>query len=303
MTPSASTPLMTQSVSCTMFRTPPHASIRFLHNFQELREEGPLDALFADPGETVVGKLGTTAPGQGTRRMYDGGVFGSDGCLYLVPRNAPTVACFNPADGTWKPFETHFKSAKAFPKGGYKWIGAAVSNFDDCIYCMPGKCNIVSRVLQIDPSKRTALEVGDSVLKHSKGVKDFPWYNMVAAADGCIYGIPYNATSVLKFDPRTQELSTFGKLTARAKYVSGALGPTGRFIYCPPGNRKTVARGKQRGKTAITAYVLCIDTMKQTCELIGDDYGYLGWHGAALGGDGMVYCVPTCTTPINNFAR
>ena len=82
-------------------------------------------------------------------------------------------------------------------------------------------------MLQIDPKKGTAQTVGNrSVLELAPGLRIWPWHGTVEAADGCIYGIPYAATSVLKFDPRTQKLSTFGQLQAGdKKYSCGVLGP------------------------------------------------------------------------------
>ena len=36
------------------------------------------------------------------------------------------------------------------------------------------------------------------------------WFGGVLAADGNIYGIPFNATQVLCFDPRTQQATLVG---------------------------------------------------------------------------------------------
>ena len=87
-----------------------------------------------------------------------GGALGSDGRLYLAPRNATRAARFDPATAKWETL------ANNFPKGGNKWVGLEVSSFDNCMYAVPAECAKVSRVLQIDPSKGTAREVGDSVL-------------------------------------------------------------------------------------------------------------------------------------------
>ena len=210
--------------------------------------------------------------------MYESGAFGSDGWLYIIPKNSTHVSRFDPATEVWETL------GESFPEGGNKWVGAAVSTVDGCIYAFPGECKIVSRVLQIDPRKGTTRMVGDSVLEHAAGVTSWPWQGTVAAADGCIYGIPRDATSVLRFDPRTQKLSTFGDIPddngSYRKYWGGILGQAGRFIYCPPSN---------------AARVLCIDTKTQTCELIGADLDSTKpgkWHGGALGGDGAIYCMP-----------
>ena len=201
--------------------------------------------------------------------------WGPDGRLYIVPRNATRAARFDPATETWEAF------GDAFPEGGHKWIGAAVSSFDNCIYSFPAQCSVVSRVLQIDPSKGTALMVGESILEQDIGATQWAYHDVVMAADGCMYGIPSNGTSGLKFDPRMKQLSTFGQVEAGGdKYWSGILGPAGRFIFCIPSR---------------AARVLCIDTKTQTCELIGDSFQrtMMGkWYGGNFGGDGAIYCIP-----------
>ena len=220
--------------------------------------------------------LDANVPGKRTHVMYFGGAFGpADGLLYLIPCNAARAARFNPKSQVWQSFGDTFR-------GDYKWIGAAVSSFDNCIYSFPAECSTVSHVLKIDPAEGTARTVGTrSVLTLAQGVRDYPWYGSIAAADGCIYGIPNNAGSVLRFDPRTQKLSTFGHLVlGKRKYKSAVLGPQGRFIFCIP------ARAER---------VLCIDTVTLTCEPIGDNFGrskHIKWFGGAIGGDSLIYCIP-----------
>ena len=112
--------------------------------------------------------------------MYQGGAFGPDGRLYIVPRNATRAARFDPATETWEAF------GDVFPEGGRKWMGAAVSSFDNCIYAFPSRCSVVSQVLQIDPSKGTALMVGKSILEQEIGATQWAYHGAVAASDGCM---------------------------------------------------------------------------------------------------------------------
>ena len=251
--------------------------VRFIQ--ETLGKAGPLDVLLAEAGNAVARVTGGYIPEQEDGwHMYEGGAFGSDGCLYMAPKKSARAARFDPTTETWETF------GDTFPKGSHKWIGAAVSSFDNCIYSMPAECTLETHVLQIDPSKGSVRKVGVRVLEHAGGVKRDIWHGTVAAADGCVYGIPSHATSVLRFDPRTQELSTFGDLRGdgvdSVRYRSGILGPSGRFIFCVP---------------AKAARVLCIDTKTQTCELIGDDFDSSKsgkWVGGGLGGDGLIYCIP-----------
>ena len=62
------------------------------------------------------------------------------------------------------------------------------------------------------------------------------WYGGVLAADGNIYGIPSNATQVLRFDPRTQQATLVGdELPGGVKWSGGVLAADGN-IYGIPSN-------------------------------------------------------------------
>ena len=224
--------------------------------------------------------MGDNVPGEQGFQMFSGSaVAHHDDKFYLVPRNAPRVVRFDPATGAWEAVGDEFMHTN-------KWIGAGVSSADDCIYSIPFEGINVSQILKIDPSESTVQMVGDSVLDHTK-VISFPWRGTVAAADGCIYGIPYNATSVLKFDPRTQELSTFGHLDdGEEKYNGGILDRTGNMIFCVP---------------SAASRVLCINTITRQCVLIGADLvsGRTDkWSGGGIAGDGKIYCIPKCANRV-----
>ena len=55
----------------------------------------------------------------------------------------------------------------------------------------------------------------------------YKWSGGVLAADGNIYGIPSNATQVLRFDPRTQQATLVGdQLPGDYKWNGGVLAAT-----------------------------------------------------------------------------
>ena len=255
-----------------------------------LGESCPLDALFAPAGTTSMRVVGDRAPGNRGSYMYSGGGFGADGRLYLPPSNAARAACFDPSNNTWE------LVGPTFREGDKKWNRPAMSSVDDCLYACPRLCayDHVAKMLQIDTRNGTVQTVGGSVLT-LEGIaqhrnKHGLYGDSVAAADGCIYGVPQGARRVLRFDPRTKKLSTFGELGGHVKYEFGVVGPNGRFIFCIPQN---------------AARVLCIDTETQTCEFIGDDFRRSQskkWMGAALGGDGSIYCIPACES-MNRILR
>ena len=67
------------------------------------------------------------------------------------------------------------------------------------------------------------------------------WDGGALAPDGCIYGIPYNSTSVLKIDPVAGTATTFGSLSGSYKWSNGALAPDG-CIYGIPYNSTSVLK-------------------------------------------------------------
>ena len=68
------------------------------------------------------------------------------------------------------------------------------------------------------------------------------WYGGLLGGDGCIYGIPQCAVSVIKIDPKNQQVSTIGKLPGGGwKWHGGVTGPDG-CIYGIPANADTVLK-------------------------------------------------------------
>ena len=63
---------------------------------------------------------------------------------------------------------------------------------------------------------------------------DTKWSGGVLAADGNIYGIPHNATQVLRFDPRTQQATLVGnQLPGDFKWDGGVLAADGNIYGIP----------------------------------------------------------------------
>ena len=73
------------------------------------------------------------------------------------------------------------------------------------------------------------------------------WRGGVLAADGNIYGIPFSATQVLRFDPRTQQATLVGaELPGGGKWRGGVLAADGS-IYGIPSKATQVLRFKVPG--------------------------------------------------------
>lgn len=88
-------------------------------------------------------------------------------------------------------------------------------------------------MLKIDPFNQTTTMMG----KLEPG--GWKWHGGVVGPDGCIYGIPANADTVLRIDPFAQEISLIPfkyschhRDDRKYKYLGGVLGPDGRIYWC-----------------------------------------------------------------------
>ena len=108
------------------------------------------------------------------------------------------------------------------------------------------------------------------------------WVGGVLAPNGCIYGIPYNSTTVLKIDPATDTTSTFGSLAGADKWLGGVLAPNG-CIYGIPFSGTTVLK---------------IDPATDTTSTFGSLAGATKWYGGVLAPNGYIYGIPYSSTTV-----
>jgi len=59
------------------------------------------------------------------------------------------------------------------------------------------------------------------------------WVGGVLAPNGCIYGIPYSSTTILKIDTSNDAVTTFGSLAGSNKWGGGVLAPNGCIYGIP----------------------------------------------------------------------
>eukprot|EP00964_Phaeocystis_antarctica_P101899 scaffold67357_cov67-Phaeocystis_antarctica.AAC.1 len=132
------------------------------------------------------------------------------------------------------------------------------------------------------------------------------WSGGVLAADGNIYGIPYNAMQVLCFDPRTQQATRVGagefiqELLGDNKWQGGVLAANGN-IYGIPYNATQVLRFDPRTQQATR--VLRFDPRTQQATLVGPELPGDGnkWEGGVLAADGNIYGIPYNATQVLRF--
>lgn len=139
-------------------------------------------------------------------------------------------------------------------------------------------------VVAATPANHTAATAGTSgftVTILTNGSGTLTGTNLYAggalAPNGLVYGVPYNATSVITIDPDTGATTTFGNLAGSSKYIGMALARDGKF-YCPP---------------AGAGAVLVIDPANNTTYNIGSALG--PYRGCALAPNGKIYCVSLTT--------
>jgi hypothetical protein len=115
---------------------------------------------------------------------------------------------------------------------------------------LPFKAN-ATRVLKIDPCNETIECIGPTF----EGLQK--WFGGILGSDGCVYGIPQNASKVLKINPYTQECTLIGDGLGDGmwKYHGGTAINGGTKIVGYPNNSDSI---------------LVIDVEKQTVYTIGD---------------------------------
>ena len=108
------------------------------------------------------------------------------------------------------------------------------------------------------------------------------WVGGVLAGNGCIYGVPFDSTTVLKIDPSDDSATTFGSLSGGNKWNGGALAANG-YIYCIPRNSTTILK---------------IDSSNDSTSTFGSLAGSDKWSGGVLAGNGFIYGIPFDSTTI-----
>jgi len=168
--------------------------------------------------------------------------------------------------------------------GSEKYMGGMVSACGKYIYGVPGGAK---RVLRINTESNSMDWIGPSFegkFKWLRGV-EIP-ASVMDCADyprGCCLALPSNATAILKINPETNEVTTFGKDTVEKAgkegwyYHGGNLASNG-MVYAIPANADRVLK---------------IDPVTNECWFIGPSFpGRQSWFGGIIGSDDCIYGIP-----------
>ena len=98
----------------------------------------------------------------------------------------------------------------------------------------------------------------------------------VLSPGGSIYYMPYSSQTILKIDPTTDVVTTFGSLSGTSKYSGGVLAPDG-YIYGIPHDSTTVLK-----IDPITDAIISFDSLTGSGK----------WVGGVISNDGSPYCAP-----------
>lgn len=202
---------------------------------------------------------------------FTGGVLAKNNKIYQCPAaGLSNVAVYDWTAGTTSYITVSDQTANKFQ--------GTVLDKNGNVWCMPYTSVGALRIDTVNASATTVGNIGSSTLKY---------YSGVAHPNGFVYGIPYNASSVLKINVDTNTLSQFGNIVANQKYLGPTIAPNGK-IYAP------------RITTTIDG-ILEIDVVSETTKIIpfipqtisgtriSSGFGQNFFGGSTLGYDGLIY--------------
>jgi hypothetical protein len=114
----------------------------------------------------------------------------------------------------------------------------------------------------------------------------YKWLGGAYGADGCIYGMPSDASSILRIDPMTDTAITFGHVSGKMnKFQGGVLSPKDKCVYAVPADMDCVLRIRTDPDLPVVA-----DTVGSGLGDVDDK-----WQGGFLANDGKIYGIPVST--------
>lgn len=186
----------------------------------------------------------------------------NNGFIYGAPHDGTQLIKFDPSTDTFATFG-------AFAAGD-RWLHGSIAPNGD-LFFLPANGSATAAILKVDPSTDTP--------SISAAITPLDYHNLVLAPNGYLYMIPYNATTVGKFDPVLETFSTFGTVAGGDQWHGGTLAPNGK-IYCQPRDADTF---------------LVIDTLTDTVEELGDvdmaavEPTFGKFRASSLAANGAVY--------------
>ena len=226
----------------------------------------PLDKSFTEIGPDL---------GRGIYKWLCG-VRANNGNIYCAPWTADHILKINTNDGTVETLD----DVELPETGRYLWASGALAT-DNFIYYMP---EYARRIMRLNPDNDSLASVGDDL-----GQEGGKYSGTVVGKDDCVYGIPSNATRIVKFDRTNPDTtSTVGEEAEERFYCGNGVLAGDGYIYAANGYGQ----------------VLQIDTTINNFTWIGDpiDSGNgLGWGDPIVGADKCIYWPPSDANRVLKF--
>ena len=208
-----------------------------------------------------------------TNKWY-GGILGWDNAVYGIPYRTGSLLRID--------CETDTASLVGPDYGSNLWNFHGGIQANGAIYAFPSHADAVLKIDTTEPSRGQNCTLLPIHRADGDTVRRYKWLGGSKGLDGNIYGMPCDASSVLKIDVHTDHCSTFGYTGEEKSKWQGAVLARDGCVYAIPSNGRKV---------------LCIDTRPTTednsIQLLGDlPAGKSKWQGGFAGKDGKIYCVP-----------
>jgi len=204
------------------------------------------------------------------------GVLANTGNIYCAPYAADHILKINPIQGTVETLDN--VELPETGDGCLSWASGALAA-DNNIYYMPYQAH---RIMRLNPDNDTLSSVGDNI---GGGCR---YIGTVVGNDDCLYGIPYHATHIIKFDlTNADTTSTVGEQAEKDfRCENGVLASDG-YIYA----------------ANYVGQVLQIDTTNSDYTWIGDRIysERRGWGDAIVGADKCIYWPPITSNRVLKF--
>ncbi len=228
---------------------------------------------------TEIGPALTT----GQNKWY-GGIPGKDGCVYGMPYTATGVLRIDPKTD-------NVQVLGDFPIGGYKWHGGLLAHSTGVIYAFPAHANEVLCVntnISDEENDDSSWRVSTIPIQYheedeSTLGQQYKWLGGAYGADGCIYGMPSDATCILRIDPLKNEATTFGRVSPlKNKWQGGVLSSVDKCVYAVPADMDNILRIDTDPDTPLS-----IETIGSGFKNVQDK-----WQGGFHARDDRIYAIP-----------
>jgi hypothetical protein len=211
-----------------------------------------------------------------TNKWY-GGIRGKDNAVYGVPYKSGSVLRIDTETDTATLVGPDFGSGK------WNWHGGIEAN--GSIYAFPSHANSVLKIDTTNASRGQDCRLLPIPRAPNDTVQNYKWLGGSLGLDGNIYGMPCDASSILKIDVETNECTTFGDTgDGKSKWQGAVLARDGCVYAIPSYGR----------------HVLRIDTNPTMADEESNEYQLLGhlpfgkskYQGGFVGNGGSIYCIP-----------